>query len=387
MALHSVKEVPPDLEVCRENYPQAGQVSGQAPYPPAGFSGHHVMHGAAAPAPSLSVPEKFMWVDLWDPEHSQLESACQAFPSPAAVLAFCRRRFHTPAISCIDSTLFLETFFAGLSPGRLCSLQELKVCVTPRVLLTVRRHAGTTPYGRQFPLPEWKVARDDHAGALLCLILAGAVRSYEAVGAALKQQLTQSRGRARVPAGEGEGQFVQFLRHQRSFLRRVKDVGRAFFGADECTRLQWLGERVGVMARILEEGVRMFQDTGGYIEQELKVILTEREKRGALIGGRFAFRRFTAVDLSGAVFRGADLQGARFVRSNLRGADFRQANLQGTVFSRCDLEGADFADARLEGAAVRMSSGLSLAAGEYIRSRGGSVEEKEERGLSPRGGE
>lgn len=381
MTLHRVK-VPLDQEARPEDDPQAGQTNGQALYSSVGCCGHPLTHGAVAPL----VLEKPMWLDLDNPEHKQLVHACQAFPSPAAILAFCCRSFLMPTVSATDSTLFLATFSTVLSPEHLCSLQELKVCVTPRVLLTVHRHASTAPRGWQFPPSEREAARDDRVGALLCLILTGAVQSYEAVGAAFKQQLTLGRGRTRVSAGEGGKQFVQFLRHQRAFLRRVKDVGKAFLGADECMRLQWLGERVGVMARILEEGVRVIQDTSGYVEQELKVILTEREKRSALVGGRFVFRRFMAVDLSGAVFRGADLQGARFVRANLRGADFRQANLQDTIFSCCDLERVDFTDARLEGTTVRRSFGLSLAMGEYIRSRGGNVEEeKGEGGFSPQG--
>ena len=109
------------------------------------------------------------------------------------------------------------------------------------------------------------------------------------------------------------------------------------------------------------------------MERALTVILTETEKQTALIGRRFASLHFTEVDLSGAVFREADLEGTKFVWTNLQGADFRRANLQGVVFSFCDLHGTDFTDARLEGANFLTSFGLSPAMWSYIRSHGGRV--------------
>ncbi|MBI3245975.1 MAG: pentapeptide repeat-containing protein [Deltaproteobacteria bacterium] len=109
------------------------------------------------------------------------------------------------------------------------------------------------------------------------------------------------------------------------------------------------------------------------MEQELTVILTETEKRTALIGRRFCRRQFAEVDLAGAVFREADLEGARFVQADLHGADFRQANLRGAEFFLCDLYGADFTDACLEKATFRRSFGLSSTLRTYIRSHGGVV--------------
>jgi uncharacterized protein YjbI with pentapeptide repeats len=109
------------------------------------------------------------------------------------------------------------------------------------------------------------------------------------------------------------------------------------------------------------------------MEQELTVILTETEKQTALVGRRFCRLQFAQVDLAGAVFREADLEGVRFVQTDLHGADFRHANLRGAEFFLCDLYGADFTDACLEQATFRCSLGLSSALRTYIWSHDGVV--------------
>jgi uncharacterized protein YjbI with pentapeptide repeats len=109
------------------------------------------------------------------------------------------------------------------------------------------------------------------------------------------------------------------------------------------------------------------------MEQELTVILTETEKRTALIGKHFCGLQFAKVDLAGTVFREADLAGARFVQVDLHDADFRHANLRGAEFFLCYLYGADFTDACVEQTTFRYSVGLSSALRTYIRSHGGMV--------------
>ena len=109
------------------------------------------------------------------------------------------------------------------------------------------------------------------------------------------------------------------------------------------------------------------------MEHEPIVILTETEKRIALIGRRFCRLQFAKVDLAGAVFREADLEGTRFMLADLHEADFRQSNLRGAEFSLCDLYGADFTDACLEQAMFYHLLGLSPDLRTYIRSHGGVV--------------
>ena len=109
------------------------------------------------------------------------------------------------------------------------------------------------------------------------------------------------------------------------------------------------------------------------MEQELTVILTDAEKRTALIGEHLCGLHLANVDLAGAVFREADLAGARFVQVDLHGADFRHANLHGAEFLLCDLYGVDLTDACVEQATFRCSVGLSSAARVYIRAHGGVV--------------
>lgn len=103
------------------------------------------------------------------------------------------------------------------------------------------------------------------------------------------------------------------------------------------------------------------------------MILTETEKRTALIGRCFCRPQFAEVDLARAVFREADLEGARFVRTDLHSANFHHANLRGAEFFLCDLHGVNLTEACLEQATFRRSLGLSSALRTYIRSRGGRV--------------
>lgn len=121
---------------------------------------------------------------------------------------------------------------------------------------------------------------------------------------------------------------------------------------------------------------------GDVMDQKLIMILTETEKRTALIGRWFRRLQFARVDLAGAVFRKANLEGTRFMLADLHEADFRQANLRGAEFSLCDLYGADFTDACLEKATFHRSVGLSSALRTYIRSHGGVVSDVSDKDLT-----
>jgi hypothetical protein len=283
----------------------------------------------------------------------------------------------------IDSALFLVTFLGAHAPQGLFTLRALKICVAPGFLLTVRGRSSTTLGVRRLRLPDLPNANNGRTGHLLRLILEGAVESYKTISADLRERLPREAQRdpeqwqreriwRQQMRRKGE-QFVRFLRQQRTFLQEVERAGGMLFDANDRVRLQWLAERVGVLARRVREIVRTPQEGKSLREQKLTAILTETEKRTALIGRRFALAHFTRVDLSGAVFREADLEGTKFVETDLRGTDFRRANLQGTVFSFCDLHGADLTDACLKGANFRTSFGLSPALWGYIRVHGGMV--------------
>src|SRR5262249_15215561 len=268
-------------------------------------------------------------------------------------------------------------------PRSLFILRALKICVAPDFFLTVHGRSSAALGVRRLRLPELPSSRDEHTGHLLRLILEGTVQSYETIGEELRKGLrggtpTDPQQSWREQSSRQQGwrkgqQFMRFLRQQRVFLQEVARTGGRLFEEDDRSRFPWLAERVGVLARRIREMVRTPQEGSRLKQQALTVILTETEKRTVLLGGRFAFRRFTGVDLAGAVFRQADLEGPKFVQSDLHGADFHQANLRGAVFSLCDLHGADFTDACLEGANFRTSFGLSPAMWGYIRSHGGVV--------------
>src|SRR5215813_6540145 len=325
--------------------------------------------------------EKPVWVDLRSPDRAQLEEVRQALGVFPEMVTHCLLPVHTPNVISIDSALFLVTFLGVCTPQSLFVLRTLKIYAAPDFVLTVRSRSSPALGLQRLRLLELPSARDHHTGHLLRLILEGTVQSYEAIGEELRkclrgstltnpQQLHREQS-ARQPGRRKGQQFMRFLRQQRVFLQEVARVGGPLFAEDDRSRLPWLAERVGVLARRIREFVQTPQEGGGLKKQALTVILTEAEKRTVLLGGRFAFRRFMGVDLAGAIFRQADLQGAKFVRSDLHEADFRQANLRGAVFSFCDLHKADFTDACLEGASFRTSFGLSPAMWDYIHSHGG----------------
>ena len=106
---------------------------------------------------------------------------------------------------------------------------------------------------------------------------------------------------------------------------------------------------------------------------DLRMILTETEKRTALRGKRFCGEHFTKVDLAGAVFDEADLEGGYFALTDLYGADFRHTNLRQATFCLCDLHGVDLTEACLAGTTFRSCLGLSPAICAYIHAHGGLV--------------
>jgi len=324
-----------------------------------------------------------VWVDLRGPDQAQLEEVRQALGFSPEVITHCLRPAHTPKVIPIDSALFMVTFLGAPAPQGLFALRALKICVAPGFLLTVRSRSSTTLGVRRLRLPDLPNANNGRTGYLLRLILEGAVESYKTIGTDLRKHLPREAQRdleqwqreriwRQQMSRKGE-QFVRFLRQQRMFLQEVERAGGMLFDANDRVRLRWLAERVGVLARRVEEIIRTPQEGKSLIEQKRTVILTETEKQTALIGRRFVLAHFARVDLSRAVFREADLEGTKFVETDLRGADFRRANLQGTVFSFCDLHEADLTDARLEGANFRTSFGLSSALWGYIRVHGGIV--------------
>src|SRR5262245_58920260 len=296
--------------------------------------------------------EKPVWIDLRNPDRVQLEEVRQVLDFPPEVITHCLLPVHTLRVTPIDSALFLVTFLGARAPENLFILRALKIYITPDFFLTVHSRASAALGERGLRLPELPSARAYHTGHLLRLTLEGAVQSYQTIGEELRkclrggtptdpQQLRREQ-RARQQGRTKGQQLIKFLRQQRVFLQEVARAGETLFDEDDRRRLLWLAERVGVLARRIREFVRTPQEGGKLKKQALTVILTEAEKRTVLLGGRFAFRRFTGVDLAGTIFRQADLEGAKFVRSDLHEADFRQANLRGAVVSFCDLHKSDF---------------------------------------------
>jgi hypothetical protein len=223
-------------------------------------------------------------------------------------------------------------------------------------------------------------------GHVLRLIMEGAVESYKTVWAKLREcyatdawrfpdQTPYAQAWCQHMQKKGE-RFVRFLQQQRSFIHEVERTLGPLLHLDDRTYLSWLELYVGGLARRAGEALRLREDGGGRSAQNLqnlKVILTETEKRTALIGGVLPFARFTGVDLCGAVFQGANLERAKFTGSALRGANFRGANLRGVKFLFCDVHGADLTNACLDRADFRLAFGLSYATRAYIHSRGGVV--------------
>ncbi|MBI3300905.1 MAG: hypothetical protein HYZ72_02345 [Deltaproteobacteria bacterium] len=211
-------------------------------------------------------PEEPVWVDLPGADRAVLEEVQRALGFSPEVITYCLLRYRSAKVIHTGSALFLVTFLAALSSHRLFALQELEICIAPRFLLTVHRSSGPVSLFLESRLTSFREAIGLGTGHLLRLILEGAVRSYETVVARIKERLPreekgdpgqtleeQARSR-RVRGGE---KFALFLQDQRVVLQNVEREGRKLFHPDDRTRLKWLEEKVGVLARIAREAARM----------------------------------------------------------------------------------------------------------------------------------
>jgi uncharacterized protein YjbI with pentapeptide repeats len=73
---------------------------------------------------------------------------------------------------------------------------------------------------------------------------------------------------------------------------------------------------------------------------------------GADLSGRLFAGTFGLSVLTGADFRGANLDGTRWLYDDLKGADFSNASLTGSIFVLCDMDGTLFRNSGLRDASV-----------------------------------
>jgi Mg2+ and Co2+ transporter CorA len=210
-------------------------------------------------------PEEPAWVDLPGADRAVLEEMQQALGFSPEVITYGLLRYRVAKVIHTDSGLFLVTFLTLPHSSSLFTLWELKMCVSSRFLLTVHRFSSPVPLSLESRLPGLRGAIDFGTGHLLRVILERTVQSYETVVAEIEKRLP--RGAKRDPGQTPEEQarsrrmsrgekFALFLRNQRVFLQNVEREGRKLFHPNDRTRLKWLEERVGVLARIAWEAAR-----------------------------------------------------------------------------------------------------------------------------------
>jgi uncharacterized protein YjbI with pentapeptide repeats len=111
-------------------------------------------------------------------------------------------------------------------------------------------------------------------------------------------------------------------------------------------------------------------------------ILTQAERRTAIIGTVLYGRVFRGVDLSDCRLEYSDCHATLFAETDLRGAEFFGANLQRACFVRCDLTGARFLGAKVRDAHFISCRGLSGQQTGWLNRRHAYISFPEARGRS-----
>lgn len=231
-------------------------------------------------------------MDLPGADRTVLDKVQQTLGFSPEVITYCLLRYRAAKVIHTDSGLFLVTFLTLPHSSSLFTLWELKMCVSSRFLLTVHRLSSPAPLSLESRLPGLRGAIDLGTGHLLRLILEGTVRFYGTIVAEIERRLPREEKRdlgqtpetavAKIedylPRGEEQDseqtpeeqawnrrvsrveKFALFLQDQRVFLQNVEREGRKLFHPDDCTRLKWLEERVGVLARIAQEAAQMLRE-------------------------------------------------------------------------------------------------------------------------------
>lgn len=210
---------------------------------------------SAPPATPLSVRRSadLTWVDLTTLNRAVLFTVQEQYGLPPEAMTYFLLHYQSSKLIHAGPALFLVTFLAIPSPRYLFIPYELKLCVTPTLIVTLCGALGKAQSGlmRAIPLPTDSGGKVGH---LLCRLLESVVDSYEAIVRTVSAPLP-----AATPKDEQRSwrrridKLVHCLRDTQVLLSNVAREGGKLFAAEEGRQLRLLEERVRTFARAVWE--------------------------------------------------------------------------------------------------------------------------------------
>ena len=199
--------------------------------------------GRSSPSP--------VWIDLTALDHAARTMLQEQHGLSPEVMTYFLLRYQSAKLIHAGPALFLVTFLAAPSTRYLFTTRELKICVTPTLVVTLCGASGKaqSDLRRTLPLPN---CTEEKVGQLLWGLLAGVVGSYDALVKTVKEQSCEAM------SGEEQQQWrrrvtklVHCLRDEQALLSNVARKGGKVFTPEESLRFRQLEERVGVLARVV----------------------------------------------------------------------------------------------------------------------------------------
>ena len=200
-------------------------------------------------SPAERQPENPTWVDLTPLNRAALSTIQEQYGLPSEVMTYFLLHYPSAKLIHAGPVLFLVTFLLVRSSLYVFTLRELKICVSSTVIATMCGPAGKAlpDLAQNLPLLSPRAGR---IGQLLCGLLEGTVRSYEAIVRAVEEQRPDD-----VPREERQRRrkqvekLVRFLREEQAFLGNVAREGRKLLAVEESRQIRSIAERVGALAR------------------------------------------------------------------------------------------------------------------------------------------
>jgi Mg2+ and Co2+ transporter CorA len=196
-------------------------------------------------------PQSPVWIDLTALDHAACTMLQEQYGLSPEVMTYFLLRYQSAKLIHAGPALFLMTFLATPSTRDLFTTRELKICVTPTLVVTLCGASGKAQADlrRTLPLPSFSEGK---SGQLLWGLLAGVVGSYDALVKTVREQ------RCEPVSGEEQHQWrkrvtklVHRLRDEQVLLSNVAREGRKVFTPEESLRFRQLEERVEVLARVV----------------------------------------------------------------------------------------------------------------------------------------
>ena len=198
-----------------------------------------------------------VWIDLTALNRSTFSVVQEQYGLPPEVMTYFLLRYQSTKLIHAGPALFLVTFLAIPSPRHLFTMRELKICVTPTLVVTLYGPSGRArpDLARVLPLPKLSGGK---IGQFLCGLLEGVTGSYEAIVKTVTERRLDEVTREDTHQWRRRVEkLVHFLRDEQILLGNIAREGSKLLSAEESRSLSRLGERVGVFARVAWDITRL----------------------------------------------------------------------------------------------------------------------------------